>query len=738
MLSDNTQRHKNESGTARPNPPPWHVLVVDDDESVLQLTKFILGRLSVLDRPLKLVYAHTSQEARALCQSMVFAVAIVDVVMETDNAGLEFVAWLRSCPEAQATRLVIRTGQPGLAPEDFVLHNYEINDYWPKTEISAQRIRTVITGLIRSYHELSTLERQRNDLSKVVTIMPELLNQQNAARLLASLAKALDHLFGSSGSSLFFALQIGNSLGDARVLASNQEPTSPPPLRLIERLPPLALSLLHESSQTGRVIIQDPIAALLVRQPNGRCLAMVGELWTYTDDWSCEIAELLLRNSLEFLDNLLTQSQHLTDLERQLRQDSLTGLSNRQGLLENLERSLTQGDCLALVLIQLDQLDPIRAAYGPEIADKVLQAIADRLSRSSQAPVARLDSDRFALLLSTGTASVVSAVSTIDQLFDQPFQVSSTTFRLHAHQGIALAAAQSPADILRQADLALKLAIRQDGARFAFYDPSLAASDIRIAQLETDIERSNLDAEFFTLFQPILTLADGRIRGAEALLRWNSPRFGPVGPNEFIPLAERTGHINTLTKLVLQNALRALDTWQRVNPTMYVSVNVSPSSLSKPGFVAMLLEALGSRDPSGLYLELTESEQLSHDQVCRQQMQTLRARGIRFMIDDFGTGYSSLSYLHKLPFDAIKIDHGFISQISEGINNPHRRLLEAILGVADSLQMPVTAEGIETPHQAATLTRLKCKNGQGFLYSRPIPADAILELLQQQPPIVVS
>lgn len=713
--------------------PPWPILVVDDDDSILQLTKLVLGRIKVMERPLSLTFARTSAEARLLCEQKTFAVAIVDVVMETDRAGLDFVAWLRTLPHAVATRLVIRTGQPGMAPEDYVLQNFDINDYWPKTELSAQRIRTVITGLIRSYAELERLEQQRQDLSLVVRTMPELLNQQNASRLLASLGKAIDHLFGTEGSTLHFLQHVSGGLGEAHILASTDDAGRSRPFKLSDRVSPKALALLHESALTGRVVIQDLHAVLLVHQASGRALAVVGEGWSFTDDWSCEIAELLIRNALEFLDNLLTQSQHLTDLERQLRHDPLTGLSNRLGLLEHLELALQKDACVALLLIQLDQLDAVRAAYGEGLGDLVVQGVAERLAQlPRQLLVSRLDSDHFALALGPGPTGVGAVVSSIERIFERPFPVAESMLRLTLHQGIALASKQTPTELLRQAELALKGAIRQDGPRSAFFDPSWAAADIRSAQLQTEIQQAELEREFYVLFQPILSLKDGQIQGAEALLRWNSQRFGPVSPAEFIPLAEHAGIIDALTRLVLRRALDALDVWRQVHPPMYVSVNISALSLGKPGFVAMILSALARRDSSGLYLELTENERLAHDQVSRQQMQALRARGIRFMIDDFGTGYSSLSYLHKLPVDAMKIDHGFVSQLTDDTDNPHRRLMEAILGVADSLQIPVVAEGIETPIQAEILSKLRCKNGQGYLYSRPVPADSILEMLTRQ------
>lgn len=723
----------------RADEPPvqgWPILIVDDDESILLISKMVLSRVTVLGKPLQLSLARSGQQARELAAQRTFAAAIVDVVMETDTAGLDFIAWLRDQPHGRATRVVVRTGQPGLAPEEEVLRTYEINDYWSKTELSARRIRTAMTGMIRSYHDLMVVEQQRRDVSDILIALPGLLSQRSATRLLHALANTTGHLFGTLNTVLMFIELNDTALEHAQVIASTEEDLTERGLPLQERLSAHELALLEESEQQGRMVARDHSVALLLRTGSGRGVALLGRGWSGHEHWRHDLTDILVRNSLVFLESLLAQAAHYHALERQLRHDEHTGLPNRRGLMEALDKGWQERAYQALMLVHLVRLRSINEAYGQEVGDEALLVATRRLKTlEGEAFVARLDGGTFALALHTGAGEVESFVARVVQLFDVPFELERVKVFAPVFVGVTLLDAPGALSSLHHAELALKDARRKNLHPWTFYEPSLAAVDVRNALLLAELHHVWQTDELLVHYQPIVSLNGRHILGAEALLRWNSARFGLLSPLEFIPLAERSGLITRITLRVLHQALKALDLWQSFSQTLYVSVNVSPLSLLEPDFVKQVLEVLGDRDPSGLRLEITENERLSSDEHCQQRMQELRARGIRFIVDDFGTGYSSLSYLNRLPFEALKIDRSFVHQLTEGVQDAHRRLLEAMLGVANALQLMVTAEGIETEEQAQLLEGLGCPQGQGFLFGRPAPeAELTMRLQKLSPP----
>ena len=342
--------------------------------------------------------------------------------------------------------------------------------------------------------------------------------------------------------------------------------------------------------------------------------------------------------------------------------------------------------------------------------------------------MARLSGDEFTILLED-VATAADARKVADRLREElrvPFWLGALEVFSGASIGIAHGSATyaHPEDILRDADTALYRAKAQGRGRCVEFDASMHDRAVELLQLETALRRALERNEFRLHYQPVVSLTSGQITGAEALLRWNHPERGLVPPMEFIPLAEETGLIVEIGAWVLREASRQMKEWQERlgQPGLEIGVNLSSRQFQGPGLVAEVAEVLRATglSPRSLRLEVTESLLMDKHPNVAQTMTELRAMGVRIDLDDFGTGYSSLSYLHQFPIDTLKIDRSFIHRI--GASDDAVEIVNTILALANSLDMEVVAEGVETEQQLEVLRKMHCAYAQGYHLSRPVEA----------------
>jgi diguanylate cyclase (GGDEF)-like protein/PAS domain S-box-containing protein len=428
--------------------------------------------------------------------------------------------------------------------------------------------------------------------------------------------------------------------------------------------------------------------------------------------------------------------------------DSLTGLPNRQLLLDRLQQALAlsgrKQQTGALLFIDLDNFKLLNDTLGHDVGDLLLQQVAPRLIscvRDSDT-VARLGGDEFIIVLVGGfsqqpeeaVAQIRGICDRIVAAFRQPF-----TLRAYAHHttpsiGIAVFNDQSAAidELLKQADLAMYQAKASGRNSACLFTPDMQAVINDRVVLESDLHKSWERNEFVLHFQP--QVKGRRVVGAEALVRWQHPRRGLISPADFISHAEETGLILPLGRWVLDNACAQLAAWAG-DPEMAqldLAVNVSPLQFSQPDFVHQILETLArtGANPRKLKLELTESLLVRNIEDTIAKMTALKAEGVGFALDDFGTGYSSLYYLKRLPLDWIKIDQSFIREV---LANPHdATIVRAIILLAKSMGLKVIAEGVETEAQRIFLSKHGCGAYQGFLVSPPLPSDQFRELMRKR------
>jgi len=426
--------------------------------------------------------------------------------------------------------------------------------------------------------------------------------------------------------------------------------------------------------------------------------------------------------------------------------DSLTHLPNRRLLLDRLKQALASSARShqrgALLFIDLDNFKLLNDTLGHDRGDLLLQQVAERLItcvRESDT-VARQGGDEFVMMLEDLTEDSEEAAARAEHVarkiiavLDQPYQLVGQEYHITPSIGVTLFQGPhgSMDELLKQADIAMYQAKTAGRNTLRFFDPAMQATVVSRALMEADLRHALVENRLRLYFQTQV-LHDGRILGAEVLLRWEHPLRGLVSPLDFIGLAEETGLICPIGQWVLETACAQLVKWEGSADTsqLHLAVNVSARQFRQPDFVEQVRQALSTSKlaPERLKLELTESVVLDSIDEAVSKMRSLKEMGVRFSMDDFGTGYSSLAYLTKLPLDQLKIDQSFVRNI--GVNHSDSAIVQTIVGMAGNLGIEVIAEGVETEAQRAFLEQHGCMICQGYLFSKPVPLEAFEQLLR--------
>ncbi len=445
----------------------------------------------------------------------------------------------------------------------------------------------------------------------------------------------------------------------------------------------------------------------------------------------------------------VTEMRQLADaLTHQARHDLLTGLFNRSQVETRLgqliELAHTTGSRPAVLCVDLDDFKDVNDTFGHLLGDQLLTIAADRIYAAAQPTgvVARFGGDEFVVMFPdvAGAEAASDLAARIVGDLARPFEVEGHELNVTASVGLAWLAADdlvaaNATELLRRADLALYQAKRAGKAQAVLASDDVLAAERKRLRLAMALRRAVRDDTLDVHYQPIVSIADERIVGLEALVRWNDPELGRISPDQFIPAAEEAGIVAMLGRNVLRRALGDLATWRKLPgyEKLYVSVNMSMRELDEQAVARSLARALGEADlpASALYVELTESTLLRRESTTVERLDAIRRLGIRLAIDDFGTGYSSLARLRRLPVDLVKIDREFVRDL--GADPQASAIVAAIATLAGALGLKTIAEGVETSVQLDELARVAGGMAQGYLYSEPLPPAAVPELLTRRP-----
>jgi diguanylate cyclase (GGDEF)-like protein len=431
-------------------------------------------------------------------------------------------------------------------------------------------------------------------------------------------------------------------------------------------------------------------------------------------------------------EDITEQRQSEVKIEYMAHHDALTDLANRVLLNERLEQALGRRihreEMVAVHHVDLDQFKAVNDTFGHPAGDKLLKIVADRLRGlvRENDTIARMGGDEFVIVQApiTDPAEATALAERIIELMGEPFDIDGHQAVIGASVGIAVGPGDGlrPDRLLRNADLALYRAKGDGRGTFRFFEPAMDLQMQTRRVMEQDMRRALPAGEFELYYQPVLNLSSNEISGFEALIRWNHPKQGLVGPAEFIPLAEEIGFIVPIGEWVIRQACTTAAQWPE---HLHVAINISAVQFRSPGLMQVIIGALAASglNPTQLEIEITETVLLHNRDTTLAVLHQLRSLGVRIAMDDFGTGYSSLTYLQCFPFDKIKIDRSFVKDITESTGSLN--IVRAIAALATGMGMTATAEGVETKEQRDKIASEGCTEMQGFLFSRPLP---ILEI----------
>jgi diguanylate cyclase (GGDEF)-like protein len=447
--------------------------------------------------------------------------------------------------------------------------------------------------------------------------------------------------------------------------------------------------------------------------------------WRRYDDLNREIRERTLAEK---------QARYLADT------DPLTGYLNRRALLASgqslIAAAIAEKRHVALLLLDLDHFKTVNDIHGHVAGDRVLQVAADHITAilPPSAMRARLGGDEFVAMIVFDPAARPDIDALAAQLvatLEEPVAYEGQQIRIGGSLGIALAtgADVTMETLVRQADIAMYHCKEEGRNRYCWFEPGMEMAVQVRNQIETGIRTGMPRGEFIPHFEPQVDIASGRLMGFEMLMRWDSPDYGMIAPERFIPVAEESGLIGELSLTVIRHAMEVAKGW---DPSIALAVNISPQQLKDPWFSQKLTKLLVETGfpASQLEVEITESSLFENLPLVRSIVTSLKNQGVSLALDDFGTGYSSLSHLRALPFDRIKIDRSFVAAMRGSADA--QAIVVAIVRLGESLGMPITAEGVEDAATAAELTRLGCAKGQGWHYGRALSAEDTAAMLAER------
>ncbi len=710
----------------------WNILIVDDDEEIHTVTRLALSDLIIFDRKLAFHGVHSGKEAiEFLSKHDDIAVVLLDVVMEEDDSGLQVVRAMREMLKLHSTRIILRTGQPGYAPEEHIIAEYDINDYKTKTELTRKKLANSLIAAIRSYTQIKSLEYGRKGLKDIIAASTELMDKQSVGLFADGVLTHIHSMFKFSPNALFCSAV--KEIIDEEELPSGNFVVSASgkykPFRDIK------LDQVDDASVVNQVTlclqqhehIFTEFDVTLYLKGNNTAAAIYFDKSVVLEETELQLLQVFLANISIGYDNV----NHIQQLSHAAYTDRLTKLANRTevvNLLDQYMRNQIEGDIF--VLIDIDHFSDINDGLGHDVGNLLLLALVKRLRESvaEGGIIARVGPDVFAII---GEEEQLTP-QFFFQLTQEPFKAGEHYLQLNLSIGFCRKenSSRSGLSILKQTNIALNRAKKDIHKNYEYYSLEMEEETAWrlgvIRQLRQDFSQRKLQL----WYQPQISLASKKVIGVEALLRWPTEDGSYISPAVFVPLAEYSGLIVKIGEWVVEEACKEVKHLDALGfNDIRISVNVSMPQFRSANFVPRVMEILEHHDvpKHRIELEITESVVMDEPDMVISALQQLKATGMSVAIDDFGTGFSSLSYLQQLPLDRIKVDRAFVKDIE----NPKGGdiLAKTVIELGKKLGLHTIAEGVETEVQEKRLRDMGCEEVQGFMYAKPMPSQELKSFL---------
>ncbi|WP_189431475.1 two-component system response regulator [Alishewanella longhuensis] len=707
----------------------WNLLIVDDDEEIHTVTKLALSDLIVLGKPLQFHHAYSGKQAiEFLSQQPETALVLLDVVMETDDAGLQVVRRIRDELHMDELRIVLRTGQPGYAPEESVIKEYDINDYKTKTELTRNKLVTTIISSIRSYQQIKTINQNRRGLQKIIKAGANLLEQHSLHEFSEGVVTQISSLIGLHAEGVLCAQIEDDGTASDKIYVLGAAGHYAPFIKCqLDRLDNVRIITQINQCLSGRQHIFTDQDTVLYLGNDKHNAAVYIETNRPIEEADKQLIEVFLSNISIGYENvaLFQQLKHAAFI------DPLTKTPNRNEFIQILQDTRRfEPDNMVAVLVDVDHFSDVNDGLGQDVGNELLIAITLRLIAhfgvSSQ--LGRIGADVFALV---GPEDELTP-ERLREVFVTPFQAFEHSLQVNATFGICRLrdSAEQGMVIMKHVYIALNKAKKTLGVHHQYYQPEM---EEEVTERLTMLRMLRADFALDKLqlwYQPQLCLKTNSVVGMEALLRWPHQPGQFISPAVFIPLAEYSGLIVDIGLWVLEQACRQIQQLAAQGlAELRIAVNVSMPQFRSVHFVQSVIDTVTRYQvkPHLLELEITESVVMDEPKMVIAALQKLKSFGIKVAIDDFGIGFSSLSYLQQLPLDRIKVDRAFVSTVTE----PGGGLIaETIVSLGKRIGLSTIAEGVETAEQLAAIQKMGCDEVQGFLFAKPMPAAELKQFLQ--------
>ncbi|EAQ32387.1 GGDEF/EAL domain-containing response regulator [Idiomarina baltica] len=707
----------------------WKILIVDDDQEIHAVTKMALSDVLIADKSLEFIHAYNGQQAMdMLADHDDIAMVLLDVVMESDDAGLKVARAIRNELRNEEVRIVLRTGQPGYAPEESVIKDYDINDYKTKTELTRSRLLTTVFAAIRSYQQLRTINENRRGLRKIIHSASNLMEKHSIVNFSEGVVTQLASLLGLSAEGIVGA-RAPHKDDDILVLGAAGH---------------FAGSINRSISSLNSAFIEEAVKQCLREkrhiQLQGASVFFIDgqvhqaaayiETEELLENYDQELLEVFLANIAVGFEN----ANLFEELRAAAYRDPLTGVANRSEFSKRLSDLAKQKDeHIVVSIMDIDHFSDVNDGLGQDVGNLLLRSVALRLSEQlgPEVFISRIAADVFGLI---GPEEIISPRN-LNELFRLPYRAGEHHIPLSITCGFTAASNsehESGKSLLKQAYIALKNAKKNSFERHNYYLPYMEQETQRRLHIVRMLRADFAERRLEVWYQPQVCLASKRIIGVESLLRWPQRDGSFISPGEFIPLAEYSGLIVDIGAWVIEEACQQIRQFDELGlPELRVAVNVSVPQFRMRDFPELVEQQLQNHNvsPDRLELEITESIVMEDPDLVADILYRLKRQGIHVAIDDFGVGFSSLSYLQKLPLDRIKIDKTFVHNSNE---DSGRIIIETIVNMAHRLGMSVLAEGIELEEQVSYFKNLQVAEAQGFHFAKPMPAQRLAELLAKQ------
>jgi len=730
------EESENAHPTTNNSSRPWKVLVVDDDKDVHEVTTFGLKGLVFMNQPLELLHAYSALEAaKLLSETDDIAVILLDVVMETESAGLDLVKVIREDLSLTNTRIVLRTGQPGYAPELEVILKYDINDYKNKADLTRTRLYTTVTAAIRSYSEIKAIDASRKGLEQIVNASSELISLHGIRELANGIITQLAALLGIAEEGI---ICFKNQNPD-----KENEPLSSDDFQVVAASGQLAAmkiqsdaivdrnikAMLSDAAAKRRSIENDRACVLYFPSEFRNDMMLYLDIDRPIDETEHQLLEVFCSNISVCLDNATI----LERLHNYAYVDSLLDIPNRVAFAAHIDDTMAQqAQTQTISLIDIDHFSGINDTLGTESGDELLKLVAERLKENlpEDAFICRVSGDTFGVM---GPQMQLNAAH-ISQFMAKPFDLFGDELSVSITQGwyILRDAKINGNNAIKRANIALKRAKVITRGEAVEYTHEIERATHQRMLLLQGLRKAYNTHELFMVYQPQIDLVSGKIIGLEALIRWKTQTGQMISPVEFIPVAESSGLIVPIGKWVMETAIEDLEKIEsKYQLGLQMGINISPAQFRHANFLKSIKDKITSCDlaPQQIEFEVTESVAMMDMDSVQEILKEIHQLGAKVAIDDFGTGFSCLSYLEKLNFDRLKIDKSFIDKMLNKEKGTH--IPEMIISLGRDLGMAVIAEGVETADQVERLKALNCFEAQGYHFARPMELAQLEDWLDQ-------